>query len=51
MRTSRDLTPLTDRATVRTGLTFALRPTTLRPTTLLLTIGSFPLPLRDQCTG
>lgn len=46
MRTSRDFTPLTDRATVRTGLTFALR-----PTTLLLTIGSLPLPLRDQCTG
>jgi hypothetical protein len=41
-----DLTALSVSATGRTGLT-----SVLRPTTLLLTIGSLPLPTRDQCTG
>lgn len=46
MRRALDLTPTPAPATRRTGLTSALR-----PTTLLLTIGSLPLPTGDQCTG
>jgi hypothetical protein len=46
MRRALNLTPRTRPATGRTGLTFALR-----PITLLLTIGSLPLPPRTLCTG
>ena len=41
------LAPATTLATRRAGLLSALLPAT----TLLLTIGSLPLPPRDQCTG
>jgi hypothetical protein len=41
------LTPERTLATRRAGLLSAPLPTT----TLLLTIGSLPLPPRDQCTG
>jgi hypothetical protein len=40
------LTPLSVPATRRTGSA-----SVLRPTTLLLTIGSLPLPTGDTCTG
>lgn len=46
MRSSQDLTPRSVPATRRTGVT-----SVLRPTALLLTIGSLPLPTRNQCTG
>lgn len=42
-----DFTSVSATATRRAGLCRALLPTT----TLLLTIGSLPLPLRTYCTG
>jgi hypothetical protein len=46
MHRTMDLTPRTAPATRRPGLT-----SVLRPITLLLTIGSLPLPTRNQSTG
>jgi len=47
MRCAAGFTTVSALATRRVGLSSALRPTI----TLLLTIGSLPLPLRNHCTG